>query len=234
VKKQRIEYNSSKIGAIGMEKKTQKKEITKYSFMVLVFVLSIVVIGVSLSYAYFSANFTGKNETGLNKTAKLNVTTTLTTAPVIDSSQLALIENVDYKTKAEKITFTVTNENTSNVNAKYTIKLVEMSLSKNLFSKYFKWKLVINEGTENEKEFNGDFADAETATEGTDDKTELTNLTKQLIGEEEALTLAISQTDSIVFYLWLENEAEVDQLYLTEGKFKGKLSMDAIPTKEGL
>lgn len=216
------------------EEQGKNKEITKYSVMVLVFVLSIVVIGVSLSYAYFTANFTGQNDTGLNKAATLNVTTTLTTAPVIDSSQLALIESTEYITKGEKISFEITNENTSNVNAKYTIKLVEMSLSQNLFSKYFKWKLVINEGTATEKEFNGNFADETKAPEGTSGKEEITELTKKLIAEEEALTLSIGQTDNVVFYLWLENEADVDQIYLTEGTFKGKLSMDAVPTKEGL
>ena len=79
-----------------------------------------------------------------------------------------------------------------------------MSLSKNLFSKYFKWKLIINEGTATEKEFTGTFADETLASEGTEDNTELTDLTKILVSDEQALTLDVGQTDDIKFYIWLE------------------------------
>lgn len=215
-----------------MENNTQKRETKKYLVMVVVFVLSIVVIGVSASYAFFSASITGNGEVPSSSTGTLNVTTTLTNTPAINSTELVIIDAAEYKTKGEKIEFSVTNQNTSNVNAKYTIKLVEMSLSKKLFSKYFKWELVINEGTEGEKKFNGNFADAAIAAEGNEDSTLVTNLTKILVPEEEALKLNVSQTDQIKFYIWLENDVNENQLYLTEGTFNGKLSLDAVPSKD--
>ncbi len=213
---------------------TPKNEMTKYSIMVLVFVISIVLIGMSLSYAYFTASFKGNTDTGQNQTAIFNVTTNLQNASAISNVELAIIDPLDYKTKGEKISFTVSNENTSNVNGKYTIKLVEMSLSKNLFSKYFKWELCVNEGSANEKKYNGTFEDTSQALEGTEEKTEISNLTKQLITDENAILLNIGATDNITFYIWLENDDAVNQLYLTEGTFSGKLSIDAVPTKEGL
>jgi len=207
-------------------------EVKKYSIMVIVFVISIVLIGVSLSYAYFSAKFTGNASTPTAKAAIMNVTTSLVTAQAINSDKLAIIDPADYKEKSEKVAFTVTNENTSNVNAKYTIKIDDMSLSKNLFSKYFKWELTINEGTANEKVFQGNFEDASVTPEGTEDKSMLTGLSKILVTDEQALSLNINQTDDIKFYIWLENDENVNQIYLTEGTFNGKLSMNAVPTKD--
>lgn len=212
------------------KKRTPKSEMKKYIVLVFVFVASVVLFGASLSYAYFSAYFEGKTDIPINNTAILNVSTNLETVPVINAARLAIIDPLDYQTKGEKVVFTVTNETTSNINAKYTIKLVEMSLTKNLFSKYLKWKLVVNEGTTQEESFTGDFADATVASEGTSDTDVVSSLSKVLISPEDALTLNVGETDNIVFYIWLEND-EVDQLYLTNGNFTGKLSMDAVPTR---
>jgi len=203
----------------------------KYTILAVVLVFVIVLVGFGMSYAFFSISFTGNGEVPSSSAATLNVTTTLTNAKAIDTHELAIIDAAEYKTKGEKVEFAVTNQSTSNVNAKYTIKLVEMSLSKKLLSQYFKWELVINEGSENQKIFRGNFADATLASEGNNDSTQVSNLTKQLITDADALSLNISQTDQIKFYIWLENDSSVNQLYLTEGTFSGKLSMDAVPSK---
>ncbi len=214
-----------------MKKNRTNNSLTKYAVMTIVFVSSVVLLGISLSYAYFTATFSGVGETAPGNAAVLNVTTTLTTVPVINAARLALIESTEYKSKAEKISFSVTNEATSNINAKYTIKMVEMSMSKNLFSQYFKWKIIINEGSPNEQSFTGNFADSNITEEGTTELDKVTELTKILVGEEEALTLKANSTDQITFYMWLENAENIDQMYLTNGDFQGKLSLDAVPSK---
>jgi len=213
------------------KKNAPNKMLTKNIIITCIFVVAIVVIGISMSYAYYSANIAGKASAPDSKAGKLNVTTTLTTASAINAAKLALINNADYLTKAEKVTFSITNNADSTVKGKYTIKLVEMSLSKNMFSKYFKWSLVVNAGTSSEKTFNGNFADATVAAEGNSDTTIVTDLTKTLITDDNAITIDIGATDNIVFYIWLENDDAIDQIYLTNGDFKGKLSMEAIPTR---
>lgn len=195
-----------------------------------VFVVSIIVIGVSVSYAFYTANMTGNATVPNSNAAVMNVITNLEEAGAINAAKLSLIDAADYLTKAQKVEFSVTNETTSNVKAKYIVKLVEMSLSKNLSSKYFKWLLVVNAGTSSEKTFSGNFFDTAIATEGTTDKTVVSDLTKTLITDENALTLNIGATDNIDFYIWLENDL-VDQIYLTNGNFTGKLSIEAVPTK---
>lgn len=198
---------------------------------IVVFVISIVVIGVSVSYAFYTANMTGNASVPSSNAAIMNVTTNLAEAGAINAAKLSLIDATDYLTKAQKVEFSVTNETTSNVKAKYIVKLVEMSLSKNLASKYFKWSLVVNAGTSNAKTFSGTFADTTIGAEGTTDKTLVSDLTKTLITDANALTLNIGATDNIDFYIWLENDSAVDQLYLTNGNFTGKLSIEAVPTK---
>ena len=77
-----------------------------------------------------------------------------------------------------------------------------MSLTKNLASKYFKWTLMVD----GVAVASGDFADSSIADEGTSDTTVVSDLTKVLIPEEEAITLDIGATDNLVFYIWLEND----------------------------
>lgn len=206
-----------------------KKDIYKSVSFMCMFVLLIVVAGITISYAYYTLNMRGSTTTDTNQAANLNITTTLTGATAINTSNLVLIDGTDLS-KAEKVSFSVTNNTDSTVDAKYTINLIDMSLTQNLFSKYFKWALVINGDTTNK--IVGDFQD-ETGViqEGETSTTSQTVATKNLITEENALPLAIGATDTIDFYIWLQDDDNVNQIYLTSGTFSSKLSLNAFPSK---
>ena len=249
-----------------IEKEEQKKEIKKYLIISIVFVISLAMIGLSLSYAYFTINFKNPGEEDPitvpnNTAANLNVTSTIDdeTTKAINTTNLALIESTEVEKAAEHVRFTITNhgpgeenQTESNIDAKYTISIVEMSLSKNLFSKYFKWKIVIQpeDSSQQKKEFTGTFEDEKCKSdetkenciaEGTtlsgwegglttpSDEDMVTGMTKQLLTEGQPLK--IGKTDTIDFYIWLENDPVKDQLYLTNGAFSGKLSVSAVPDK---
>lgn len=196
-----------------------------------ILVVSLVVLGISFSYAYFVLRFTGTADMQNNTAAILNVSSTLTSATAINATRMDLIAADDVDTQAKTVSFSVTNENTSNVNAKYIIKLVDFDVTKNLSSQFFKWKLVVNPGTSGEKTLTGNFLDLSIATEGTSDTAKLTGLSKVLVTEENALPLAVGASDNLVFYIWLENSDTIDQQYLTNGSFSGKLSLEAFPSK---
>lgn len=218
------------------EKNSTKNTFLNFAMRITIFVLAIVIFGVSTSYAYYVANIKGQASVDESKTAVLNVTTTLENAPAISASKMTIINAADYLTKAQKVDFSITNQSTSNVKAKYTLKLVEMSITKNLSSKYFKYAVIVNAGKDNEKTFTGNFLDEENiAPENTsvtkDNPETVTGLTKNLIDEDNALILDIGSTDTLSFYIWVENDDNVDQLYLTNGNFSAKLSIDAYPTK---
>lgn len=207
--------------------KNKNHSIEKYTIIVVVFVLSIVVLGVSVSYSFFSIGVEGEKNVPPSQAGHFEVTSTLNDTPAINAAELALIDSANYQTEAQKVDFSVTNSVDSDAKAKYTIELVEMSLTKNLASKYFKWTLMVD----GVAVASGDFADSSIADEGTSDTTVVSDLTKVLIPEEEAITLDIGATDNLVFYIWLENDDMVDQIYLTNGDFSGKLSMKAVPTR---
>ncbi len=210
--------------------KKVNKSLQRYTIIVFVFVISLVVIGVSVSFSFFNIGVDGSSTFTPPPASEFNVTTTLTNATAINAAQLALIDGANYRTEAEKVEFSVTNNSTSEVNANYTIELVEMSMTRNLSSKYFKWALVINPGAD-EQVITGDFLDTSIGTEGNNNTTEVTGLTKTLISTEDALPLNIGATDNIEFYIWLENDDTVDQLYLTNGDFSAKLSLNAFPVR---
>ena len=210
-------------------KKLKKKSFVKNTVLISVLVVSIIVIGISLSFAYFTMSIQGSSDTGNNQAAILNVTTTLTTADAINATSLAIIDGSEYLTKAESIEFTVTNNTDSNVNALYTINMTDITISKNMLSQYFKWALVINSDTSNA--ITGSFQDLSLADEGKSDTSTVTIGSKVLIADENARSLSIGATDTITLYLWLENDDNVDQLYLTNGTFSGKLSLNATPVK---
>ena len=77
----------------------------------------------------------------------------------------------------------------------------------------------------------GSFQDLSLADEGNSDTSTVTIGSKVLIADENARSLSIGATDTITLYLWLENDDNVDQLYLTNGTFSGKLSLNATPVK---
>lgn len=218
------------------EKNSTKNTFFNSAMRIIIFVLAIVIFGVSTSYAYYVANIKGQASVDESKTAVLNVTTTLENAPAISASKMTIINAADYLTKAQKVDFSITNQSTSNVKAKYTLKLVEMNITKNLSSKYFKYAVVVNAGKSTAKTYTGNFLDEENiAPENTsvtkDNPETVKGLTKNLIDEDNALILNIGSTDTLSFYIWVENDDAVDQLYLTNGNFSAKLSVDAYPVK---
>lgn len=206
----------------------KQKNINKRLFIsTSILVFSLVIITMSVSYAYFSVSFRGTASVSNDSAAKFNVTSTLNNATAITADKMNLIEASAVTTSAKKVDFSVTNPSTSTVSAKYTLKIVSGSISKNLCSKYFKWRLV--KGTSQIAE--GNFAGAVSGvTEGTT-TTDQASFTKELLGSSNAQTLAAGGTDNLTLYLWLENDAAANQLYLTNGSFSGKLSLEAVPVK---
>lgn len=199
-----------------------------------ILVVSIIIIAFSLTWAYFTVGDSGKAAINDNKTAILNVDSNLKNASAINETEMALITPENVESEAKKVTFDVTNQDTSNVNAKYIVKLVDYSITKNLSSEYFKWKLVVNPG-EDEQVFSGNFLQSDipegTTLTGVEENDKVSGLEKELVSEEEALTLNVGESDNLVFYVWLENTQSNNQLYLTNGEFRGKLSLEAYPVK---
>lgn len=209
-----------------------EKEIKNHLIKTAIFVVAIVVLGVSTSYAYYTANISGKAEITDTPAARLDVTSTLTTTTAINNSKLSLIDAANKSTQAEKVEFSVTNASTSTVNGKYFVYLTDIKLSKNLYSAYLKWELVRVTSTGESPIATGNFANAKrTDTAGTSEAENAVTTVEDITLNTTILQIAKNTTDQLIFRIWLENDESVNQINLTNGSFQGKLKIEASPVK---
>lgn len=206
-----------------------------YLIKVLVFVVALVVLGISTTYAYFTLNIIGTPKQSTAKAGTLNVETNLDKVAAISDAKFSLIKSTEKNDKAPKVEFYIKNTSTAGININYYIYLTEINVSKNFYSPYFKWELVKQDGTVIN---NGDFSSLKR--KGTETSGEKANVSteaeKFLLNKSEGetptpVTLANGKTDNLIFRMWLENDDKVDQISLTEGSFSAKLFYEAVPVK---
>ena len=99
--------------------KEEAKISKKYIIICIVFVVALLILGISLTYAYFqfdiSSNFTETKFT----TGTFSMDTNLTDASVINATNMTLLNTDEVESKSEKINFTAQAKN--NTNAKFNI-----------------------------------------------------------------------------------------------------------------
>lgn len=137
-----------------------KKEYSKsiYIAMCVAFVISLGVLGISLSYAFFEADIVGNYTETKIETGKFDIETSLTTISAINVSNISLIDEENIETEASSINFTAKSKSTTNKAGKFNIYLKDITISNNLIDNSFKWQLVMN----NNIIASGDFSDIET------------------------------------------------------------------------
>lgn len=193
---------------------------------VIVLVVALIILGISSTYAYFTTVITGTPNTTTLKAGKLDIDTNLSSVSAINNTRLFLIDAADKASDAESVSFYVQSTSDSTVSAKYYIYLKEISISKNLYSSYFKWELLQN-GT---VVGSGNFASAtRTSASSSTEASNVSTTAADITLTSNALTLATNSKDNLIFRLWLENDASVNQIELTEGSFSGKLYLEAVP-----
>lgn len=205
-----------------MKEKSNRNNLVK----VIVLVVALIVLGISTTYAYFTSTITGGANTTTLKAGKFTIDTDLETVSAINNTKLNLVNAEDKATKAESVSFYVKSTSDSTIDAKYYIYLKEITLSKNLYSNYFKWELLQNNVVVGSGTF-GDAVRTDAATTGEADNVATTAADLSL--NTEALTLAKNTSDTIIFRIWLENDETVNQIDLTNGSFAGKLYLEAVP-----
>ena len=203
----------------------KEKNTSNYT-KVIILVVALIVLGISTTYAYFTSQITGGPSTTILKAGNLKIETNLESVSAINNTKIKLINENDKATSAEKVTFYVKSTAESTVDAKYYLYLKDISLSKNLYSNYFKWELLQN----NEIVGSGTFGTAtrtDTATSGEAENVSTTAADIAL--NKEALSLAKNSNDTIIFRIWLENDETINQIDLTNGSFSGRLYLEAVP-----
>ena len=203
-----------------------KNENKRNFVKVLVLVVALIVLGISVTYAYFTSLITGDASDTSVQTGNLQIETNLETVGAINNTKLRLIDNSDIATSSEKVSFYVKNTSTSTISADYYVYLTDISLSKNLYSSYFKWELLNG----SESIASGDFANAkrsDTAQSGEADN--VTTTVENMSLNTEVIRIPQNTTHNLIFRMWLENDSTTNQLDLINGNFSGKLYLEAVP-----
>lgn len=209
------------------------KEMKNHVLKIGILVLSIVTIGISMTYAFYTAKISGNAQIDDINAAKFNVTSTLENASAISNSAMNLIDASEIATKSDKVEFSVTNDATSTVSGQYFVSLFNVRISKNLYSEYFKWQLVRKTSLGESIIDSGDFQNVErvdTPISGEADNVETT--VKDFTLNNVALEIPAGTTDNLVFRMWLENDEVANQVDLTNGTFKGQLKVTASPKSQ--
>ncbi len=208
------------------KKNENKRQLTK----VLILVVALVVIAFSGTYAYFTSNFVGNPNTTTAKSGVFKVESSLETVSAIRNRRMVLIHVTDTQDQreelADKLVFTVTSTDESTVDGEFNLYLQDITLSKNLYSKYLKWELL--KGTEIIS--SGDFESAvreDTPTDG-EEANVVTNV-KAFQLNTSALELPKNTTQTYTFRMYLLDDPNKNQIELTEGSFSGRLYLEAVP-----
>ena len=205
-----------------------KKEMKNHIIKIGILVVSIVTIGISMTYAFYTAKISGNSNFDNVKAAEFHITSTLADSTAISNMKMSLIDENEILKKADKVEFSVTNDSTSTVSGQYFVYLVNVNLTKNLYSKYFKWQLVRKTNLGESIIDSGDFENVirtDTPLEG-ESATAQTTVDKITLNKV-ALEIPKGTTDNLIFRLWLENDADINQVDLTNGSFSAKLKIEA-------
>ena len=178
----------------------------------LIIVMSIIIIGLSLSYAYYLNQVVEVNPD--NQGASITsgeLTMNFATERVINAISAGLVSDTDILTEADYTQFSVTLPSTAKVDsATYTLYLTELTITDNLKSNYVKWALYDGNGTS--EITNGTFLNATTGTDLTIDT---------------GISISKGETDSYRLYIWLSNDENVNQIDLLNGSLSAKVGFRA-------
>ena len=133
--------------------KEETKISKNYVIICAIFVAALLILGISLTYAFFETDISNDFTETKFTTGTFSMDTNLTDASVINASNMTLLNTNEVESKSEKINFTAQAKN--NNNAKFNIYLKNITISSNMIDSSFKWQLL----ADNKVISSGDFSD---------------------------------------------------------------------------
>lgn len=194
-----------------MESNKSQSSMKAYVLGALIITVSLVIIGVSMSYAYFVNRIEEVNPDNKSLIIKsgelvMNFASTKT----ITANAVSLVNDADITTNAPHTDFSVTLPSDSKIDvAKYSIYLTDLIISDNLKSADLKWSL-----------YNGGTSVASGNFENIGSNTSLYL--------KENIEISKGSTDGYVLYIWLSNDPNNNQTELLNGSFSGKVGFRGV------
>ena len=190
----------------------------------LIIVMSIVIIGLSISYAYYLNTIEEVNpeNQGTNITSgKLSMN--FATSQYIKATAAGLIDDDDVLDPSNNnfTKFSVSFANDNSVDsATYNLYLTEISMTQNFKNEDVKWALY---NSSNELIANGNFSSATLSSTANGDGTDnADNITLK-----NDITISPGTTNSYKLYIWLSNDDQTNQIDLLNGTLNAKVGFRA-------
>ena len=190
----------------------------------LIIVMSIVIIGLSISYAYYLNTIEEVNpeNQGTNITSgKLSMN--FATSQYINATAAGLIDDEDVLDPSNNnfTKFSVIFADDNSVDsATYNLYLTEISMTQNFKNEDVKWALY---NSSDVQVANGNFSSATLSSTANDDGTyNADNITLK-----NDITISPGTTNSYKLYIWLSNDDQTNQIDLLNGTLNAKVGFRA-------
>lgn len=198
------------------------KSTKAYVLGALIITLSLVIIGLSLSYAYYinTVEEVNAGNQGVNITSG-ELTMNFATTQSISASAAGLINDSDILTSADYTAFSITLPADSKIdNAAYNLFLTDTTMTSNFKSAYLKWALYSADVQVASGDFSGvTLADTANA-DGTYNVSDISLLNNVAISK--------GTTTSYKLYVWLSYSADALQNDLLDGSLSTKVGFRAV------
>lgn len=186
----------------------------------LIITMAIVIIGLSLSYAYYMNTIkeTNADKQGVSITSG-ELTMNFATSRTITANAAGLIDDTNILTEAEYTAFSVTLPSNAKVNnAAYELYLTDTKMTSNFKSTYLKWALY----SANTEVATGDFSGVtlSNATNGVSTASDIALLNNK--------TITKGTTTEYKLYIWLSNDKNNNQTELLNGSLSTKVGFRAV------
>ncbi len=178
--------------------------------IIMVALVTVVVLAIGTTYAYFTANVQGNDDANPVKVTTGKLIIDFTSSAYISNTNGQLLTSENYKNNADKNTFTVKHNSNSTAAATYSLQLSDISITDNFKTKDFKWELE----KDGSQVSSGDFST-------------LSGTTMALTSEQ---SLPLEQEDNYTLRVWLQENGS-NQAELSEGSFSAKIELNATNTR---
>lgn len=198
----------------------------------LVITLSVIIVGISGSYAYFVNSIQEKNSDNKGVTfSSGDLNMNFATSAYINTSAASLIDDSEVTSKADSTAFSVSlPSNAKASSALYEISLTDITMTNNFKSTDVKWALYKGNTNVATGDFSGvtltnsDNTACATYTSGSTPTT--CNGAKMIL--KQSISINKGSTDNYNLYIWLSNDNDRNQIDLLEGSLSAKVAFKGV------
>lgn len=198
------------------------KSTKAYVLGALIVTLSLIIMGLSLTYAYYINYVENVNEGNQGVTVTSgDLTMNFATTQTISATSASLINDSDVLSTADYTAFSITLPTDAKVDsASYSLFLTDTTMTSNFKSSYLKWALY----SADTLVISGDFSTATlSSTANADGTYAVSNITLL-----ENVSISKGTTTSYKLYIWLSNDENVNQTSLLNGSLSTKVGFRAV------